>query len=144
MMAEDSNTTSVNDKANQVAISLSAATGNLTVGAGYGSGSSMDANSGASMLVDGAEVVTAGAKYVSGDMTFTIGMVSGEAKDTATFTSAGSNTDSYNSVSASVDYTVMSGITATVAYADEDSEEEGTSVAGNSGASWYIGANITF
>jgi len=144
MMAEDSNTTSVNDKANQVAISLSAATGNLTVGAGFGSGSSMDANSGASTLVDAAEVVTAGAKYVSGDMTFTIGMVAGEAKDTTTFTAAGSNTDSYNSVSASVDYAVMSGITATVAYADEDAEEEGTSVAANSGSSWYIGANITF
>jgi len=144
MMAEDSNTTTVNDRSNEVAIAMSAATGDLTVGVGFASGSYMDANSGASAEVDGAEAITAGAKYVSGDITFAVGYADGEAKDIATFGSAGSNTDSYNLVAASVDYAVISGITATFSYAAEDASEEGTNATGNSGTSWYIGANVTF
>jgi len=144
MMAEDSNTTTVNDRSNQVAVAISAATGDLTVGAGFGSGSYVDANSGATANVDGAEVITAGAKYVSGDITFNVGYVDGEGKDTVTLTGAGANQDSYEKVSASVDYAVISGITATLGYATEDAAEEGTSSTNHSGSSWYIGANVTF
>lgn len=144
MMAEDSNTTTVNDRANQTAVAVTAATGDLTVGVGFAAGSYVDANSGASAEVDGAEAVTAGVKYVSGDITFAVGYVDGEAKDNTSFSGAGSNQDSYESMSASVDYVVISGITATVSYATEDAAEEGTSSTNHSGSSWYVGANVTF
>jgi len=144
VIAEDSNTTTVNDRGNSTAVALSAATGDLTVGVGFASGSYVDANSGSSAEVDGAEVITAGAKYVSGDITFAVGYADGEAKDNTTFGGQGSTQDSYQQISASVDYAVISGVTATVAYAAEDSSEEGTSATGNSGTSWFIGANVTF
>jgi hypothetical protein len=144
MMAEDSNTTTVNDRANQTAVAVTAATGDLTVGVGFAAGSYVDANSGASAEVDGAEAISAGVKYVSGDITFAVGYVDGEAKDNTSFSGAGSNQDSYESMSASVDYVVISGITATVSYATEDAAEEGTSSTNHSGSSWYVGANVTF
>jgi len=143
VVAEDSNGTSVNDRGNQVAASLTAATGNLTVGAGFGSGSYVDANSSTSYEVDNAEVVTAGAKYVSGDITFAVGYVDGSAKDAA-IGSNGANDDGYESIGASIDYAVISGITATVGYSDSDSQEENTQATANSGSAWYIGANVTF
>ena len=94
--------------------------------------------------VDSAEVVTAGAKYVSGDITFAVGIADGEASDTTTFGNQGSNTDSYESVGASIDYVVASGVTATLGYTSEESAEEGTSDTAHSGTSWYIGANVSF
>jgi hypothetical protein len=146
MAADDSNGTTTNDKGDEVAVALTAATGNLTIGVGFASGEYIKSATAASQTaeVDGAEVITAGAKYVSGDMTFAVGMVDGEAKDTTTFGSNGSNTDSYESVSASVDYTVASGVTATLGYTSEDSSDEGTADTANSGTSWYIGANVSF
>ena len=62
-------------------------------------------NSGAASAseVDSAEVLTAGAKYVSGDITFAVGIVDGEAKDTTTFGDQGSTTDAYESMSAGSD-----------------------------------------
>lgn len=143
VVAEDSNSSTVNERGSQSAVSLTAATGNLTVGAGFGSGSYVDANSSTSYEVDNAEVITAGAKYVSGDITFAVGYVDGSSKDGA-IGSNGTNTDSYESVGASVDYVVISGITATVGYSDTDSQEENTSATANSGTAWYIGANVTF
>ena len=94
--------------------------------------------------VDNAEVITAGAKYVSGDITMAIGYVDGEAKDTATFGDAGSNGDAYDSMSASVDYAVASGVTATIGYTSVDSSDEASADTANSGSSWYIGTNVSF
>ena len=142
--ADDSNANTSNDKADQVALSGTAATGNLTVGVGYGSGSLVAARSGTSVEVDNATVITAGVKYVSGDMTFNVGMVDGEAKDNTTFGSNGTNTDAYNRVGASIDYVVATGVTATLGYRDEEAKEEGTTDATHSGSSWYIGANVSF
>ena len=143
VVAEDSNSSTVNERGNQTAVALTAATGNLTVGAGFGSGSYVDANSSTSYEVDNAEVVTAGAKYVSDDITFSVGYVNGSAKDAA-IGSNGANDDDYESVGVSIDYVVISGITATVGYSDTDSQEENTQATANSGSSWYIGANVTF
>jgi len=143
VQADDSNSSSLNDRSTNTAIALTAATGDLTVGVGFGSGSYVDANSGTSYEVDGAEVITAGVKYVSGDITFAVGYTDGEAKDGA-IGSEGSNTDSYNSVGASVDYAVVSGVTATIGYSDTEASEEGTSATGNSGTSWYVGATVSF
>jgi hypothetical protein len=144
--AADSNATTSNDKADEFTMALSAATGNLTVGAGFSSGTEVDSNSAASQTVevDSAEVMTVGAKYVSGDMTMSIGYVDGEAKDTATFGNQGSGVDSKESMSASVDYAVASGVTATVGYTSVDSADEGVSDSANSGSSWYIGTNVSF
>ena len=80
---------------------------------------------------------------MSGDMTMSIGMMDSEAKDGAEGAN-GTNTDSLESVSGSVDYVVASGVTATVGYTDVSAANEGASVSGNSGSSWYIGANISF
>jgi len=145
MQAADSNTVTKNDKGEQVAIALTAATGDLTVGVGFATGTMVkDGTADASAEVDDAEVMTAGAKYVSGDITFAVGYVDGSAKDIGTFSGTGSNTDSYESVSASVDYVVAPGVTATFGYTTEDAQDENTSLTANSGSSWYIGANITF
>ena len=63
---------------------LSAVTGDLTVAVGFGDGDDVankgtTANGNASTQVDG-EVVKAGVKYVTGDMTLQLGVVSGTGK----------------------------------------------------------------
>jgi len=141
--ASDSNTSTLNDKADSVAISGTAVTGNLTVGVGYASGSTVKTRSASAVEVDNASVMTAGVKYVSGDITFNIGMADGEAKDGA-INANGANTDTYESLGASIDYAVASGVTATLGYLDESSADEGSSASANSGSSWYIGANVSF
>jgi hypothetical protein len=141
--ADDSNTTTSNDRADATAIAGTATTGNLTVGVGFASGSYIAARSGTSEEVDSAEVVTAGVKYVSGDITFAVGMVDGEGSD-GSIGSNGSNTDTYESLSGSVDYVVASGVTATIGYSDESAQDENASLSANSGNSWYIGANVSF
>ena len=144
LQADDSNATTTNDKADETAIALTAATGDLTVGVGYASGSMVASDSASASEVDSAEVLTAGAKYVSGDITFAVGIVDGEAKDTTTFGDQGSTTDAYESMSASIDYVVASGVTATLGYTSEESAEESNSDTAHSGTSWYIGANVSF
>jgi len=144
--ADDSNGTTANDKADETTVAMTAEQGNLTIGVGFASGSYIKSATAASTTaeIDGAEVITAGAKYVSGDMTFTLSMVDGEGKDTTTFGNQGEGQDSYESVAASVDYTVASGVTATLGYTSEDAQDEGVSKSANSGSSWYIGANVSF
>jgi len=138
--ADDSNALTINDKTDVVMMSATAVTGDLTVGVGYGSGSGVD---GDTTEVDSASILTAGASYVSGDMTFSVGMKDSEASDGAEGAN-GSGTDTLESIGASVDYTVASGVTATVGYTDVSAGNEGASVSGNSGSAWYIGANISF
>jgi len=138
--ADDSNRMTVNDKADVIMVSATAVTGDLTVGVGWGAGSGIDGNT---TEIDSAQILTAGASYVSGDMTFSVGMMDSEAKDGAEG-SNGTNTDTLESVSASVDYAVASGVTATVGYTDVSAANENVSISGNSGSAWYIGANISF
>ena len=61
------------------------------------------------------EVVKAGVKYVTGDLTFNVGIASGEAKDNA-IGSTGGTDDSKDVTSASVSYAVASGVTAILGY----------------------------
>ena len=138
--ADDSNTNTINDKTDVVMMSATAVTGDLTIGVGYASGSGVDGNT---VEIDSASIMTAGASYVSGDMTFSVGMKDAEAKDGAEGAN-GTNTDTLEALSGSVDYAVASGVTATLGYTDVSAGNEGSSVAGNSGSSWYIGANISF
>jgi len=129
------------------AFSISAVTGNLTIGAGYASGdyvSSTGANTDEDEQMRAVSVMTAGAKYVSGDMTFNVGYVNGEAKGAALGESQATKADTYSETDASVDLVVADGVTATVGYKDQARESAGTAMTGNSGTSWYIGANVSF
>jgi len=144
--AGTSNAQASNDKANSVAISASAVTGDLTVGVGFSSGSSLydsttDAGAG---QIDGASIVKAGASYVSGDMTFAVGYVDGESKDSLSTNADGASVDSISTLSASASYTVASGVTAILGYTDSSTSEEGSNTTGNSGSAWYVGATISF
>jgi hypothetical protein len=138
--ADDSNRMTINDKTDVIMMSATAATGDLTLGVGFGSGSGID---GDTTEIDSAQIMTAGASYVSGDLTMSIGMVDSEAKD-GTEGNNGTNTDALESISGSVDYAVASGVTATIGYTDVSASNENASVSGNSGSAWYIGANISF
>ena len=61
------------------------------------------------------EVVKAGVKYVTGDLTFNVGVASGDSKDN-TIGGAGGTDDSKDVTSASVSYAVASGVTAILGY----------------------------
>ena len=120
-------------------IGATVVTGDLTVGAGYSDGdflSDDDQMSGS--------YVAAGAKYVSGDITFNIGMSSGDAIDENLGVAATSSEDSVDSVGASVDYVIASGVTGTVGYTGTDAKDEGTDDAAHSGTAWYVGATVSF
>jgi hypothetical protein len=85
-----------------------------------------------------------GAKYVSGDITFNVGATSGDAKDEVLGTNATSAEDSVDVIGASVDYVIASGVTGTVGYRNQDSNNDGVSDNAFSGSSWYVGATVSF
>jgi hypothetical protein len=152
MSADDSNASTINDKAGSSAVALTAATGNLTVGVGYAGGDHIRGNSAtsgttatmAAMEVDDVSITTMGAKYVSGDITFAVNRVDGDADDKAINTSTDSDNDAYESTSASISYSVISGVSAIVAFSDQTSTDEGTAQNANSGSTWYVGALVSF
>jgi hypothetical protein len=128
-------------------IGVSAVTGDLTIAVGFGDGDDVadkggTANGDASTQVDG-EVVKAGIKYVTGDMTLQLGIVAGSAQDSTTIGTAGITEDSYDKTSASISYAVASGVTAILGFSTVDSSDEGTADS-TDGSSWYIGANMAF
>jgi len=141
--ATSDNNTALNDKASSASVSISAVTGNLTLGAGYSNGSGTAAKT-PDVEIDSVSWVEAGAKYVSGDMTLTISTGSGEAADSTALGTAGSGSDSTNNVSGSVAYTIADGISATFGYTDVENSSDGTSASSNSGSSWYVGATVSF
>ena len=88
------------------------------------------------------EVVKAGVKYVSGDITFNVGIASGEANDHTIGSVDGANDDSQDVTSASVSYAVAAGVTAMLGYTATASTDEGSGT--DDGSAWYIGANMSF
>jgi len=127
-------------------IGVTAVTGDLTVGVGFGDGDSFD-DDGASttntpVQIDGS-VLTAGLSYVTGDLTLALGVTAGEAKDSTTLGTAGTTDDSHDSTSASVTYSVASGVSAVVGYTTVDQNNEGSSTT-DGGSAWYIGASMSF
>ena len=58
--------------------------------------------------------------------------------------SAGTNTDSYEKTAASVTYSVASGVSAVVGFANEERADESAVTKDQGGTSWYVGANISF
>ena len=126
-------------------IGLSAVTGDLTVGVGYGDGDSFeDEENGATAVsqIDG-NVTVMGASYVTGDITLAINVVSGEAKDSTTIGTAGTTDDSHDATSASVTYAVASGVSAVLGYTTVDQNNEGASTT-DGGSAWYVGATMSF
>jgi len=126
-------------------IGLSAVTGDLTVGIGYGDGDTFvanDATDASNREVDGS-VMKAGVKYVTGDITLALGITSGEAKDSDTFGTADTTDDSSDSTSASVTYAVASGVSAVLGYTTVDTNNDGSSST-DGGSAWYVGATMSF
>jgi hypothetical protein len=127
-------------------IGVTAVTGDLTVGIGFGDGDSFDDDGAAAVntpvQVDGS-VTTAGISYVTGDITLALGVTAGEAKDSTTLGTAGTTDDSHDSTSASVTYSVASGISAIVGYTTVDQNNEGSSTT-DGGSAWYVGATMSF
>jgi predicted porin len=125
-------------------VGISAVTGDLTVGVGYGDGDTFKANdvgNTANTQADGS-VMKAGASYVTGDITLAIGVTAGEARD-SDFGSTTTADDSKDTTSASVTYAVASGVSAVVGYTTVDSNNDGTSTT-DSGSAWYVGATMSF
>ena len=130
---------------NGIHFGVSAVTGDLTVAVGFADGDdirSQATTSSPNTEID-AEVMKAGVKYVSGDLTFNVGVTASEAKDSHTFGTAGTHTDSYDKTSASVSYAIASGVTGYLGYSDVDSSDEGVDD-NTDGSAWYIGANMSF
>ena len=124
-------------------LGISAKTGDLTIGVGYGDGDTFVSSTaaGTNKQVDGS-VMKAGVSYVTGDLTLALGIASGEGKD-GDFGSAGTTDDSSDSTSASVTYAVASGVSAVVGYTTVDRNNDGVSstLGGNA---WYVGATMSF
>ena len=144
----DSLASATSSDASSTAFSISAVTGNLTVGAGYASGDYFAGQTGTAdgtdMEVKGVSVTTAGAKYVSGDMTFSVGYANGEGEDEDLGTAADGEADTYEQTAGSVDYVVAPGVTATLGFSDRARSDEATNDSSHGGTSWYIGANVSF
>ena len=138
-----SGTASTTDKSG-INVGVSAVTGDLTVGLGYGDGDTFKANDAGSTTntqTDGS-VMTAGIKYVTGDITLAVGVTSGEGK-TGNFGTPGTADDSHDSTSASVTYAVASGVSAVIGYTQVDQNNEGASTT-DGGSAWYVGATMSF
>ena len=125
-------------------IGISAVTGDLTVGLGFGDGDTFaDEDAGVTSQVDGS-VTKAGISYVTGDITLALGITSGEAKDSTTVGTAGTTDDSHDATSASVTYAVASGVSAVLGYTTVDQNDEGSSDESSGGSAWYVGATMSF
>jgi hypothetical protein len=119
-------------------IGVSAVTGDLTVAAAYGSGDTVGDRQ------NEGEATEFGVKYVSGDITFTVGHLTSSSTDEDYGTAAASSEDAKSQTSASIDYVIASGVTGTLGYRDQEGTDEGAVTTESSGSSWYIGANISF
>ena len=125
-------------------IGISAVTGDLTVGVGFGDGDTFaDEEGGTTSQTDGS-VTKAGISYVTGDITIALGVTSGEAKDSNTVGTAGTTDDSHDATSASVTYAVASGVSAVLGYTTVDQNDEGSSDESSGGSAWYVGASMSF
>jgi len=114
-------------------------TGDLTVGAGFMDGDWVSENN----QMQGSYAAV-GAKYVSGDITFNVGASAGDGKDEVLGQNVTGAEDSSDVLGASVDYVIASGVTGTVGYKSQDSEDDGSAAKTFSGSSWYVGATVSF
>jgi hypothetical protein len=142
--ASTSVTGAKNQAASSAAVSATVANGNLTLGIGYSTGAGLAQETSASVSeIDNVQVLTAGASYVSGDMTFKVSYADGSV-DEADAGSDGAVEDAKTTLGASMDYAVASGVTATFGYSDSTDKYNGADATDTSGTGWYIGASISF
>ena len=125
-------------------IGVSAVTGDLTVGVGFGDGDTFADEGGSVTSQTDGSVTKAGISYVTGDITIALGVTAGEAKDSNTVGTAGTTDDSHDSTSASVTYAVASGVSAVLGYTTVDQNDEGSSDESSGGSAWYVGATMSF
>jgi len=123
-------------------IGFSAVTGDLTVAAGYANGDKV-ANADNEYELNDNTVTKVGAKYVSGDITLSVGFTSASGKDSETLGTAGTAEDAKDTLAAGIAYAVASGVTANIGFVDVDSQQGGANDT-KGGTSWYIGANMSF
>jgi predicted porin len=124
-------------------LGLSAVTDNgLTVAVGYADGDTTRGVGSNTNIQADADVVKAGIKYVTGDITMNLGMVSGTAVDNI-FAGTDTTEDSHDEVNASISLVVAEGVTAVVGYTTVEQDDEGTTDT-TGGSSWYIGATMSF
>jgi hypothetical protein len=121
-------------------VGLSAVTGDLTVAVGFADGNVVGTGVASSKEMTGT-TVKAGIKYVSGSLTFNVGVASAESTDRTIGSISGSD-DAIDETSASVSYAVASGVTAIIGYTSLEASDEGAS--SDDGSAWYIGANMAF
>jgi len=133
------------------AVAISAVTGDLTVGVGFADGTKVGTGSTTNVdsdtngyAITGASVVKAGAKYVSGDITFAVGVTAGEGNDGDIAAAVSGSDDSYDATSASISYAVASGVTAVLGWTDVSRDDDGAAASDSSGSSWYVGATVSF
>jgi len=138
------NTTGPSTGSNGFHVGFSAVTGDLTVAAGYANGDKVaDSTTNNESEVNDNTVTKVGAKYVAGDITLSLGYTSGAGKASNTLGTAGSNEDAKDTLAAGISYAVASGVTANIGYVDVDSQVAGSSET-SGGASWYLGASMSF
>jgi hypothetical protein len=125
-------------------VGVSAVTGDLTIGVGYGDGDTFRANGAGNTANEGTDgsVLKAGIKYVTGDITLALAVANSEGKD-ANFGSSDTADDSSDKTSASVTYAVASGVSAVVGYTTVDQNNDGASTT-DGGSAWYVGATMSF
>jgi hypothetical protein len=138
------NGTQPSNGSNGFHVGFSAVTGNLTVAAGYANGDKVINGSTTDETEVGDNTVTkVGVKYVSGDVTLSVGYSSAEGKDSETLGTPATTADAVDSTDAGISYAVASGVTANIGWKTVDSQNNGTSET-SGGTSWYIGANMAF
>jgi len=137
--AADFNSVTANKDGAVYQVGATVVTGDLTVGAGY-----MDGDYLSSAQQMNGSYTTVGAKYVSGDITFNVGMVSAEAIDESIGVSATSVADTVESIAASIDYVIASGVTGTLSFKQSEASDDANKSTAHSGSAWYIGATVSF
>jgi len=96
-------------------IGFSAVTGNLTVAAGYANGDKVINGSTTNETEVGDNTVTkVGVKYVSGDVTLSVGYTAAEGKDSETLGTPATTVDAVDTTDAGISYAVASGVTAEI------------------------------
>ncbi|PPR40948.1 MAG: hypothetical protein CFH22_01077 [Alphaproteobacteria bacterium MarineAlpha5_Bin12] len=141
--ANDNNSTTITETS-VFHIGAVAVNGDLTFGAGVGSGEFGHDTAGDHQEVSDWQSTEIGISYVSGDFTLTASSVDSESTDAASGSTPSGSADEVSKQAVSVDYAVASGVTTTVGFLTQTAKDEGTKKDTSSGSSWYIGTNLSF
>ena len=117
-------------------VGFSAVTGDLTFGVGYSDGERVKKTA---AEVD-STMITAGVQYVSGDITYIIGLVKTDEETTPP--TGAQTTVTSDTTNLEISYAVTEGVTGYLQVNNQDNKAaDGTST---DGTSWYVGATVSF